>query len=89
MYLKAVPLFGKSLHHFIVLNKSRPPHAGGAALSRWSSPGLAPFLGGSGQCGYSCTIPAGGHLAQTDLRCTRPAYTVEAGFEPGTLRLRN
>ncbi|GBL78705.1 hypothetical protein AVEN_65267-1 [Araneus ventricosus] len=24
----------------------------------------------------SRTTPAGGHLAQTDLACTRPAYTV-------------
>ncbi|GBN55763.1 hypothetical protein AVEN_27006-1 [Araneus ventricosus] len=33
LYLKVLPLFGQRLHHFIVPYKSRPPHAGGAALS--------------------------------------------------------
>ncbi|GBN01644.1 hypothetical protein AVEN_232767-1 [Araneus ventricosus] len=33
LYLKVLPLFGKCLYHFIVPNKFRPPHAGGAALS--------------------------------------------------------
>ncbi|GBN56939.1 hypothetical protein AVEN_150389-1 [Araneus ventricosus] len=33
LYLKLLPLFGQYLYHLIVPNKSRPPHAGGAALS--------------------------------------------------------
>ncbi|GBL90788.1 hypothetical protein AVEN_188774-1 [Araneus ventricosus] len=40
---------------------------------RWSSPGLAPFLGRPGQCGYSFTTPAGGRLATAyDLACNGP-----------------
>ncbi|GBM33030.1 hypothetical protein AVEN_263517-1 [Araneus ventricosus] len=34
LYLKVLPLFGQRLYHFIVRNKSRPPHDGGAALSQ-------------------------------------------------------
>ncbi|GBN09905.1 hypothetical protein AVEN_79483-1 [Araneus ventricosus] len=34
LHLKVLPLLGQCLYHFIVPNKSRPPHAGGAALSR-------------------------------------------------------
>ncbi|GBL68586.1 hypothetical protein AVEN_120652-1 [Araneus ventricosus] len=30
---------------------------------RWSSPGLAPFFGRPGQCGYFCTRPTLGRLA--------------------------
>ncbi|GBN74748.1 hypothetical protein AVEN_266678-1 [Araneus ventricosus] len=33
LYLKLLPLFGQCLYHLIVPNKSRPLHAGGAALS--------------------------------------------------------
>ncbi|GBM73257.1 hypothetical protein AVEN_158617-1 [Araneus ventricosus] len=33
LYLKLLPLFGQCLYHLIVPNKSRPPHAGGAAVS--------------------------------------------------------
>ncbi|GBO35607.1 hypothetical protein AVEN_153957-1 [Araneus ventricosus] len=33
LYLKLLPLFGQCLYHLVVPNKSRPPHAGGAALS--------------------------------------------------------
>ncbi|GBM35889.1 hypothetical protein AVEN_125875-1 [Araneus ventricosus] len=39
LYLKVLPLFGQCLYHLIVPNKSRPPHAGGAAL-----PGPLPAL---------------------------------------------
>ncbi|GBL97851.1 hypothetical protein AVEN_231996-1 [Araneus ventricosus] len=31
--LRVLPLFGQCLYHCIVPNKSRPPHASGAALS--------------------------------------------------------
>ncbi|GBO25066.1 hypothetical protein AVEN_114841-1 [Araneus ventricosus] len=34
LYLKVLSLFGECLYHFIVPNESRPPHTGGAALSR-------------------------------------------------------
>ncbi|GBM45001.1 hypothetical protein AVEN_225747-1 [Araneus ventricosus] len=54
-------------------HKSRPPHAGGATLSRWSSTGLAPSLGRPGQCGYFCATPTGARLATMyDLACNRP-----------------
>ncbi|GBM46717.1 hypothetical protein AVEN_48366-1, partial [Araneus ventricosus] len=33
LYLKFLPLFGQCLYHLIAPNKSRHPHAGGAALS--------------------------------------------------------
>ncbi|GBM20417.1 hypothetical protein AVEN_188188-1 [Araneus ventricosus] len=39
----------------------------------WSSTGLAPFLGGPGQCRYSYAAPTGGRLAiTTDLTYNRP-----------------
>ncbi|GBO28048.1 hypothetical protein AVEN_25587-1 [Araneus ventricosus] len=40
---------------------------------RWSSPGLTPFLGRPGQCGYFYATPTGGRLATTyDLARNRP-----------------
>ncbi|GBM42649.1 hypothetical protein AVEN_221761-1 [Araneus ventricosus] len=71
LYLKVLPLFGQCLYHLIVPNKPLPSHAGRAALSRWSSTGLAPFLGKPGQCGYFYAIPTGERLATTyDLACS-------------------
>ncbi|GBM46771.1 hypothetical protein AVEN_26946-1, partial [Araneus ventricosus] len=43
LHLKVLPLFGQCLYHFVP-NKSRPPHAGGAALSS-SGPLSALHLG--------------------------------------------
>ncbi|GBM01607.1 hypothetical protein AVEN_60023-1 [Araneus ventricosus] len=40
---------------------------------RLSSTGLAPFLGGPGQCGFFCATTTGGRLATTyDLVCSGP-----------------
>ncbi|GBM88173.1 hypothetical protein AVEN_198841-1 [Araneus ventricosus] len=87
LYLKELSLFGQCPYHFIVPNKSRPPHAGGEALSRWLSPGLTPLLGRPGQCGHSCTTPAGGRLTPAyDLTFNTPntrRIFSGIGFEPG------
>ncbi|GBM25524.1 hypothetical protein AVEN_23225-1 [Araneus ventricosus] len=44
-----------------------------ASMPRWSSTGLAPFLGGPGQCRYSYSTPTGVRLVTTtDLTRNRP-----------------
>ncbi|GBO30788.1 hypothetical protein AVEN_112582-1 [Araneus ventricosus] len=50
LYLKLLPLFGQCLYHFIVPNKSRPPHAGGA-LPAGPLPALHPFWVGRASVG--------------------------------------
>ncbi|GBN15529.1 hypothetical protein AVEN_39750-1 [Araneus ventricosus] len=68
-----MPLFGQGLYHFIVPNKSPPPHAGGAALSPLVLSRPYTLLGRPGQCGYFCITPAGRRLVPTyDLMCSRP-----------------
>ncbi|GBO26882.1 hypothetical protein AVEN_213045-1 [Araneus ventricosus] len=75
LYLNVLPLFGQCLYHLIVPNKSRPPHAVGAALSQLvlSSTGLTPFLGRPGQCGYFCITPGGrAFVPLPDMRALSP-----------------
>ncbi|GBN09027.1 hypothetical protein AVEN_30636-1 [Araneus ventricosus] len=62
MYLKVLPLFGQCLNLVIVANKTRPPHAGGAAFSPLILSRPCTFMGRPGQCGHFCTTPAGGRL---------------------------
>ncbi|GBM41586.1 hypothetical protein AVEN_196201-1 [Araneus ventricosus] len=64
-YLKVLPLLEQCLYHFIVSNKSRPPHAGGEVLFPLVLSWPYTLLGLAGQCGYFCTTPAGGRLATT------------------------
>ncbi|GBL93874.1 hypothetical protein AVEN_153634-1 [Araneus ventricosus] len=65
-----------SFHAFIVPNKSRPPHAGGAALS--PLPALHPFWVVRASVGIFNATPAGGHLATTyDLNCNGPTYNAD------------
>ncbi|GBM74257.1 hypothetical protein AVEN_28866-1 [Araneus ventricosus] len=73
LYLKLLPLFGQCLYHLILPNKSRPPHAGGAALFPLVLYRPCTFLGSPGQCEYFCATLAGGRLATAyDLACSRP-----------------
>ncbi|GBM11562.1 hypothetical protein AVEN_245893-1 [Araneus ventricosus] len=63
----------------------------GRLSPRWSSPGLAPFLGRPGQCGYFCTTPAEGRLTlYVRFSVQKGQYTTdlqwESGFKPGNLR---
>ncbi|GBL75604.1 hypothetical protein AVEN_154928-1 [Araneus ventricosus] len=75
LYLKLLRLFGQCLYHLILLYPINPVlHMLVERLSpRWSSTGLAPFLGRPGQCGYFYATPTGGRLAITyDLARNRP-----------------
>ncbi|GBM48378.1 hypothetical protein AVEN_103563-1 [Araneus ventricosus] len=63
----------------------------GRLSPRWSSPGLTPFLGRPGHCGYFCTTPVGGRLTPTyDLARSRSnTQRIFSGFKPGTFRPRS
>ncbi|GBN92045.1 hypothetical protein AVEN_60093-1 [Araneus ventricosus] len=71
LYLKLLPLFGQCLYHLLRVPNKSVLHMLVERLSpRWSSTGLAPFLGRPGQCGYFCVTPTEGRLASTyDLAC--------------------
>ncbi|GBO12319.1 hypothetical protein AVEN_266566-1 [Araneus ventricosus] len=91
LYLKVLPLFGQCLYHFIVPNKYRPPHAGGAALSNWPSHGFHPSWVGRTSVGIFAP-----HQREDVWRPTYDVagpihneFLVESSFEPGTFRLRN
>ncbi|GBO26543.1 hypothetical protein AVEN_67724-1 [Araneus ventricosus] len=71
LYLKLLPLFGQCLYHLIVPNKSRPPHAGGAALSPLVLYRPYTLLGLAGPVWVF--LRHTGRLATTyDLTCNRP-----------------
>ncbi|GBM69839.1 hypothetical protein AVEN_198544-1 [Araneus ventricosus] len=84
LYLKVLPLFGQFLYHFIIPNKSRPPHAG-------PLPALHPSW--VGRVSVSTFTP---HQREDvwppkyDVACPiRGGYSGKSGVEPGTLRTQS
>ncbi|GBO28815.1 hypothetical protein AVEN_24436-1 [Araneus ventricosus] len=88
LYLKVLLLFGQCLYHFIVSNKSRPPHASGAANPAGPLSALHPSRGGWASVGIVAPHQREDVWSSPtyDLTCNRPnTRRIFSGIGFGTL----